>query len=81
MVTYRKAPEHQCSEVFSGGLYAVGSNVNSLWLFAQPREDNPNFRQETTEGLQINILTHIASWFSLPPFSPSLHFHTFALST
>lgn len=80
MVIYRKVPEHLCAEVFSGGLYAAGSNVNSLWPFAQPREDNPNFRQEATEGLQINILTHIASLFPLPPFSP-LHFHTFALST
>lgn len=79
MAIYRTVPEHLRAEVFSGRLYAAGSNVNSV-SSAQPREDNPNFRQETITHLQINIVTHMASWFSLPPFPPLLLIFPFLLS-
>lgn len=79
MAIYRTVPEHLCAEVFSGRLYAAGSNVNPV-SSAQPREDNPNFRQESTKQLQINIVTHIASWFPLPPCSPLLFISTLLLS-
>lgn len=62
MAIYRTVPEHLCAEVFSKKLCAAGSNVNSVFS-AQPREDNPNFIQETTKHSQTNIITHIVSWF------------------
>lgn len=47
---------------------------------AQPREDNPNFRQETTEDLLTKVITPIPSLFSILLVPPLLFIFTLLLT-
>lgn len=66
--------EHLCEQcVFREVVMQQGA----VWIqapSAYPREGNPNFRinktkQNKTEDLQINTITHIGTLFSIPPAS------------